>query len=79
MTLIVRFLTVKILSSEEIIHLELKSLCSTDKERSSPKSRPQDERAKRAEPLVTVDHNFVLEPVRLHSTLLCEDKHGAPI
>ena len=31
------------------------------------------------EPLVTVDHNLVLEPVRLHITLLCEDKCGSPI
>ena len=52
------------------------------KERSSQNSRPQDERAKRAkaeEPLVTLDHNLVLEPVRLHVKLLCQDKRGAPI
>ena len=42
----------------------------------------QDERAKRGkgeEPLVTLDHNLVLEPVRLHVKLLCQDKRGAPI
>ena len=31
------------------------------------------------EPLVTLDHNLVLEPVRLHVKLLCQDKRGAPI
>ena len=44
------------------------------KERSSSESRPQDERANVEEPLVTVDHNLVLQPVRLYVTLLCEDK-----
>ena len=49
------------------------------KERSSQNSRPQNERAKGEEPLVTQDHNLVLEPVGLHVKLLCEDKRGAPI
>ena len=49
------------------------------KERSRQNSRPQDERAKGEEPLVTLDHNLVLEPVRLHVELLCQDKRGAPI
>ena len=49
------------------------------KERSRQNSRPQDERAKGEEPLVTLDHNLVLEPVRLHIKLLCQDKRGAPI
>ena len=49
------------------------------KERSSQNSHPQDERAKGEEPLVTLDHNLVLEPVRLHVKLLCQDKRGAPI
>ena len=55
---------------------------SKERSRSSQNSRPQDERAKRAkgeEPLVTLDHNLVLEPVRLHVKLLCQDKRGAPI
>ena len=39
-------------------------------------SSPQ---AKGEEPLVTLDHNLVLEPVRLHVKLLCQDKRGAPI
>ena len=55
---------------------------SKERSRSSQNSRPQDERAKRAkgeEPLVTLDHNLVLEPVRLHVKLLCQDKRGGPI
>ena len=46
------------------------------------KKPSQDERAKRAkaeEPLVTLDHSLVLEPVRLHVKLFCEDKRGPPI
>ena len=39
----------------------------------------RDERAKGEEPLVTVNHNLVLEPVGLYIKLLCEDKRGAPI
>ena len=53
---------------------------SKERSRSSQNSRPQDERAKRAkgeEPLVTLDHNLVLEPVRLHVKLLCQDKRAA--
>ena len=49
------------------------------KERSSQNSHSQDERAKGEEPLVTLDHNLVLKPVRLHVKLLCQDKRGAPI
>ena len=55
---------------------------SKERSRSSQNSRPQDGRAKRAkgeEPLVTLDHDLVLEPVRLHVKLLCQDKRGAPI
>ena len=55
---------------------------SKERSRWSQNSRPQDERAKRAkgeEPMVTLDHNLVLEPVRLHVKLLCQDKRGAPI
>ena len=45
-------------------------------------SHLQDKRAKRAkgeEPLVILDDNVVLEPVRLHVKLHCEDKRGESI